>query len=231
MTANDVAPMVPPGASAAARPIATIPRLGSPAPVFTARTTMGERSLQDYRGRWLVFFAHPADFTAVCTSEIVAIARARERFAALDCELLGLSVDSLYSHLAWVESLRDRFGVEIGFPIVEDPSMTIARAYGMLDDEAVSSATVRATFVIDPEGIIRAMNWYPVSTGRSIDEILRLVAALQASDATGLQTPADWQPGEPGVAPTPVTTAEIEAARGGEGVVDWYYRRVAPDRD
>ena len=208
------------------RRVVALPALGSPAPVFVARTTMGERSLEDYRGRWLVFFAHPADFTAVCTSEIVSFARARGRFAMLGCELLGLSVDSLYSHLAWVESLRERFGVEIGFPIIEDPSMLIARAYGMLGDDASTSATVRATFVIDPLGIIRAMTWYPVSTGRSIDEIMRLVAALQEADAKAVQTPADWQPGEPGIAPTPVTMAEIEAARGAEGAVDWYYRRV-----
>ena len=204
-----------------------LPALGSPAPGFVARTTMGERSLEGYRGRWLVFFAHPADFTAVCTSEIVAFARARDRFAALGCELLGLSVDSLYSHLAWVLSLRARFGVAIDFPIVEDPSMAIARAYGMLGNEASTSATVRATFVIDPSGIIRAMTWYPVDTGRSIDELLRLVAALKEADAKAVQTPADWQPGEPGIAPTPVTMAEIEAARGAEGAVDWYYRRVS----
>lgn len=208
------------------RRIFALPALGSPAPGFVARTTMGERSLAGYRGRWLVFFAHPADFTAVCTSEIVAFARAEPRFAALGCALLGLSVDSLYSHLAWVESLRARFGVEIGFPIIEDPSMLIARAYGMLGDDASTSATVRATFVIDPLGFIRAMTWYPVSTGRSIDEILRLVAALQEADAKAVQTPADWQPGEPGIAPTPVTMAEIAAARGAEGAVDWYYRRV-----
>jgi peroxiredoxin 2/4 len=220
---NDAAGMV---TMATAERVIALPALGSPAPAFVARTTMGERSLEGFRGGWLVFFAHPADFTAVCTSEIVAFAKAEARFAALGCALLGLSVDSLYSHLAWVESLRERFGVEIGFPIVEDPSMAIARAYGMLGNEATSSATVRATFVIDPQGIIRAMTWYPVSTGRSIDEILRLVAALQEADAEAVQTPADWQPGEPGIAPTPVTVAEIEAARGGEGVVDWYYRRV-----
>lgn len=208
---------------------AALPRLGSRAPAFAARTTMGERSLEGYRGRWLVFFSHPAAFTAVCSSELVAFARARKHFSVVGCDLLALSVDSLYSHLAWVANLRERFDVEVDFPLIEDPSMAIARAYGMLDDDAASTATVRATFVIDPEGIIRAINWYPVTTGRSVDETLRLVTALQETDARGVQTPADWRPGEPGLAPTPLTTAEIDALPDNAEVVDWYYRRVTGD--
>src|SRR5271168_1748399 len=129
------------GEGAAAR----LPLLNEPAPAFRARTTQGERSLEDYRGRWLVFFAHPADFTAVCTSEFIAFAKAYDRFQALGCDLLGLSVDSLFAHIAWVSNIKERFGIEIPFPIVEDPSMAIAGAYGMLHPGADSSATVRAT--------------------------------------------------------------------------------------
>ncbi len=203
-----------------------MPILGEPAPPFTARTTMGERSLQSYRGRWLVFFSHPADFTPVCTSEFIAMARAHDRFQALGCDLLALSVDSLFSHLAWLANIRDRFGVRVPFPIVEDPSMVIARAYGMLPAGAATSATVRANFVIDPTGIIRALNWYPMTTGRSVEEILRLVAALRFTDAENVLTPADWQPGEAAIAPTPVTIRDVEEQLEGQGVVDWYYRRV-----
>ncbi|WP_025813177.1 peroxiredoxin, partial [Komagataeibacter kakiaceti] len=157
-------------------------RIGDVAPDFQARTTKGEVRLSDFRGRWLVLFSHPADFTPVCTSEFIALARAADRFAALDCALLGLSVDSLYAHLAWLDAIQDRFGVEIPFPLVEDPSMAVARAYGMLDPTAQNSATVRATYVIDPAGTIRALLWYPMTVGRSVDELLRLVAALRRSD-------------------------------------------------
>ncbi len=170
-------------------------RLNEFAPEFEARSTAGPVRLADYRGRWLLFFSHPADFTPVCTSEFVALARAAPRFEALGCALLGLSVDSLYSHIAWLRDIEARLNLLIPFPVVEDPSMAIARAYGMLDPAAVSSATVRATFVIDPEGIMRAMIWYPMSVGRSVDELLRLVAALQAADRQQASAPAGWQPG------------------------------------
>ncbi|AWV16652.1 MULTISPECIES: peroxiredoxin [Methylobacterium] len=195
------------------------PIIGDGAPNFRARTTMGPRTLSSYRGRWLVFFSHPADFTPVCTSEFVAFARAHEAFQALDCDLLALSVDSLSSHLAWQQSIEQRFGVRMPFPIVEDPAMGIARAYGMLPAGAASSATVRTTFVIDPEGIVRALVTYPLTVGRSVAEILRLVRALQASDAADVSTPEGWQPGEPVLANPPMTSEEI----GGCGT-DWYYR-------
>src|SRR5258707_495673 len=160
--------------------------IGSPAPRFSTRTTMGERSLDDYRGRWLVFFSHPADFTPVCTSEFVAFSKAYGRFEALGCDLVAISVDSLFSHIAWVRSIHERFGVMVPFPITEDPSMAIAAAYGMIHPNAADSSTVRATFVIDPDGLIRAMVWYPMSTGRSVEELLRLVEALQTSAALPL---------------------------------------------
>jgi len=171
-------------------------RMGDIAPDFQARSTLGAVRLSDYRGRWLVLFSHPADFTPVCTSEFVAIARAAEAFAALDCGLVGLSVDSLYSHLAWVRAIRDRFGVTVPFPIVEDPSMAIGRAYGMILPDAADSSAVRATFFIDPEGVIRAMTWYPLNVGRSVDEMLRMVAALQRTAGDDVLAPEGWRPGD-----------------------------------
>jgi len=208
--------------AAAPQPAHRSPGLNEPAPAFRARTTLGERDLGSYAGRWLVFFSHPADFTPVCTSEFVAFAKAYDSFQALDCDLLGLSVDSLFSHLAWAESIAHRFGVRIPFPIVEDPSMAIARAYGMLPPGAGSSATVRTTFVIDPEGIVRASIAYPMTVGRNVEEILRLVSALQATDAADVSTPEGWRPGDPVIMPSPLTAAEIK--RVGAGVHDWYYR-------
>lgn len=200
------------------------PVIGATAPVFEARTTMGDRNLADYRGRWLVFFSHPADFTPVCTSEFVSFAKAFPRFKALGCELLGLSVDSLFSHFAWKRSIAERFGVEIPFPIAEDPSMAIAAAYGMLQDAAPDSSTVRGTFVIDPAGLIRAMSWYPMSTGRSIEEILRLVQALQTSDAGDVSTPEGWRPGDKVIDASPIDAASLAAFAPSDDAPDWYYR-------
>jgi len=200
--------------------------LGSSAPLFVARSTMGERALADYRGRWLVFFSHPADFTPVCTSEFIAFAHAYERFQALQCDLLALSIDSLFAHIAWVRSIRDRFGVTIPFPIIEDPSMVIASAYGMIHPESADSSTVRASFIIDPQGIIRLITWYPMSTGRSIEEILRTVEALQISDEASVATPEGWNSGDP-VFDMPlldVAMTPAEPAFHDQPGHDWYFR-------
>lgn len=185
-------------------------RIGDSAPDFQARTTLGEVKLSGYRGRWLVFFSHPADFTPVCTSEFVTLARAAERFAALNCALLGLSVDSLFSHLAWMRAIRDSFGVTVPFPVVEDPSMAVGRAYGMVDETAPDSATMRASYFIDPQGVIRAMTWYPHNVGRSVEEMLRLVAALQAAAGDKALAPEGWQPGKPLLMPPAASLAEME---------------------
>ncbi|HQT63728.1 MAG: peroxiredoxin [Acidocella sp. 20-57-95] len=193
-------------------------RIGDKAPVFRARTTQGDISLDQFAGRWLLFFSHPADFTPVCTSEFMAIARAADKFAALNCALLGLSVDSLYAHIAWVRAIREAFGVTIPFPIVEDPSMAVARAYGMLDEDAQDSAAVRATYVIDPAGIIRAVSWYPMQVGRSVEEMLRLLAALQVTAASDVLTPAGWHPGEPVLLPP----AGAEAATAVGALPTWF---------
>ena len=190
-------------------------RIGDTAPSFRARTTQGDISLDQYRGRWVVFFSHPADFTPVCTSEFVALARAAPRFEAMGCVLLGLSVDSLYSHVAWLRAIRDLFDIEVPFPVVEDPSMAVGRAYGMLDEDASDASTVRATYFIDPEGVIRTMTWYPMNVGRSVDEMLRIVAALQRSADGDALTPADWQPGMNVLVP-PRLAADAGA--------DWFHR-------
>ena len=172
-------------------------RMGDVAPDFEARSTRGYVRLSEFRGRWLVFFSHPADFTPVCTSEFISLAKAYDRFLALDCALLGLSVDSLYSHLAWIRAIRDVFDVEVPFPVVEDPSMVVGRTYGMLDEGATDTAGMRATYFIDPEGIIRAITYYPLTIGRSVDEILRMVAALQATYSGARLAPADWRQKQP----------------------------------
>lgn len=202
--------------------IASPLRLNALAPDFTARTTMGERSLSDYRGRWLVLMSHPADFTPVCTSEFVALARQADAFAALDCDLMALSVDSLYSHIAWLADIDRRYGIRIPFPVIEDPSMVIGTAYGMVDAASPDSATVRATFVIDPDGIVRAISWYPMTVGRSVEELLRLVMALRTTDHEHASAPAGWTAGQPLLEPAAVTLDEALATEaGGQG---WYTR-------
>jgi peroxiredoxin (alkyl hydroperoxide reductase subunit C) len=212
------------------RGMARPPLLHEPAPAFHARTTQGERSLEDYRGRWLIFFAHPADFTPVCASEFIAFSKAYDRFQELDCDLLGLSVDSLFAHIAWIANIKERFGVEVPFPIVEDPSMAVARAYGMLHPGAHTSATVRATFIIDPQGVIRAIIWYPMNVGRSVDELLRLLTALQTSDKSGVFTPEGWRQGDPVLVPPPLVAANIKGAAPIAGQTDWYFR-LEPTHD
>ena len=184
-------------------------RIGDAAPDFEARSTHGPVKLSDYRGRWLIFFSHPADFTPVCTTEFAALARQQDRFAAMDCALLGLSVDSLYAHLAWVRAIEDRFGVNISFPIVEDPSMAVGHAFGMIDENAADSAAMRTSYFIDPEGIIRATTCYPHNVGRSVDEMIRLLAALQLTDEKDVLTPEGWQPGDDVLAIPPLTDQPV----------------------
>lgn len=196
-------------------------RLNDKAPGFAARSTAGEVSLSSYRGRWLLFFSHPADFTSVCTSEFIALARAQEKFAKLNCDLLGLSVDSLYAHVAWLRDIERSFGVKVRFPLIEDSTMVVARAYGMLDASSENSGTVRATYVIDPEGVIRAIVWYPMNVGRSVEELLRLVEALQTSQRECALTPEGWHPGDALVEPAVATVGDAEQMVDGQS---WYYR-------
>lgn len=203
-----------------------LPALNRPAPEFQADTTHGPRKLADYKGRWLVLFSHPADFTPVCTTEFIAFARAHERFQALNCDLLGLSIDSNFAHIAWVRNIKEKFGVEIPFPIIEDLSMKVAHAFGMIQPGASDTSAVRATFFIDPEGVLRAMVYYPMSNGRSVDEFTRLLEALQTSDSQGVATPENWTPGEKVIVPPPKTTAEAESrAQEGYDYTDWYFSK------
>ena len=201
-----------------------MPGLNQPAPDFKAPTTHGEKSLSDYKGKWLVLFSHPADFTPVCTTEFMAFAQRHGDFQKLGCELLGLSIDSTFSHLAWTNAIKEKFGITIPFPIIEDLSMKVAQAYGMIQPGASDTSAVRATFIIDDKGVLRAMVYYPMSNGRSIDEVLRLVKALQTSDEHGVATPEGWQPGDKVIVPPP-KTAEAMQKRLQEGYecTDWYF--------
>ncbi len=203
-----------------------MPRLNEPAPNFEAKTTHGIRKLADYKGKWLVLFSHPADFTPVCTTEFMAFARYYPEFQKLNCELIGLSIDSYYAHVAWVRNIKEKFGVDIPFPIIEDLSMKVAKDYGMIQPGASDTSAVRATFVIDDRGILRAMVYYPMTNGRSIPEFLRLVAALQTSDKYKVATPEGWQPGDKVIVPPPqdVNAAEARMAEGHE-CTDWYFCR------
>ncbi|MDO9521192.1 MAG: peroxiredoxin [Pseudohongiella sp.] len=185
-----------------------LPRLNEAAPDFNAPTTHGPRSLSDYKGKWLVLFSHPADFTPVCTTEFIAFAKAAPEFEKLGAELLGLSIDSTHSHIAWMLNIKEKFGIEIPFPIIDDLKMDVARAYGMIHAGASDTSAVRATFLIDPQGKLRAMVYYPMSNGRSIAEFLRLLAALQTSDANSVATPEGWQPGDKVIVPPAKTFAE-----------------------
>ena len=202
-----------------------LPRINEPAPDFTALTTDGEKSLSDYRGKWLVLFSHPADFTPVCTTEFMAFAKAAPEFAKRNCELLGLSIDSIHSHIAWMRNIKQNFGVEIPFPIIEDLKMNVANAYGMIHPGAADTSAVRATFIIDPNGVLRAMVYYPMSNGRSIPEFLRLLEALQTSYENGVATPEGWQPGDKVIVP-PAKTAEAANQRVESGeyeCTDFYF--------
>jgi peroxiredoxin (alkyl hydroperoxide reductase subunit C) len=198
------------------------------APDFEARTTQGIVRMSDYRGRWLVFFSHPADFTPVCTSEFLAFQNASSRFASLNADLLGLSIDSLYAHIAWVKDIEARFKVRISFPIIEDISMSVARLYGMIHDASATTAAVRSVFFIDPDGYIRAMIHYPMNVGRSVEEILRVLSALQESDRNLVATPEGWLPGTQAVLPPPIDQAEADQRAGLDGGV-WYFTRSEAD--
>ncbi len=204
-----------------------LPRLNEPAPDFTADTTQGPLTLSKLRGKWVVLFSHPSDFTPVCTTELVEFARRSSDFQQNNTQLIGLSVDSVYSHIAWIRSMEHNFGVKIDYPMIADLDTKVAQLYGMIHAGASSTATVRCVFVIDDKGITRAMIYYPLSNGRSIDEILRLVKALQTTDANGVSTPCEWQPGEQVIVPAPKTQEGADKRMTEEGVdaTDWYFAK------
>ncbi len=206
--------------------VISFPRLNAPAPCFDAKTTHGQKKLSDYKGKWVVLFSHPADFTPVCTTEFIAFAKKTPDFNAINTEVIGLSIDSVYSHIAWVENIREKFGVDIPFPIIADLDMKVAKAYGMVHPEASDTSAVRAVFVIDAEGILRAMMYYPLTNGRSIDEIYRVVNSLQTSQKFGVATPENWQPGDKVIVPPPATQQAAQSRKSeGYDYVDWYFSK------
>lgn len=185
-----------------------MPLIGDPAPAFTAKTTQGDIAFPDiYKGKWVILFSHPADFTPVCTTEFMTFASMLEDFRALNTELVGLSVDSIYAHIAWLRKIQELEwkglkNIEVKFPLIEDIKMDVAKKYGMIQPGQSDTQAVRAVFIIDPESIIRAILYYPLSTGRNFDEIKRLLLALQKADKESVATPADWRPGDDVIIPT-----------------------------
>ena len=180
-------------------------KIGQKAPDFTAETTYGNISLEDYKGKWLVLFSHPGDFTPVCTTEMIAFSKAYHYFENLNTALLGLSIDSNPSHLAWMHDIYMMTGIVIPFPIIADRSGEIARRYGMISNDVSTTETVRNVFIIDDKGIVRVILVYPLNVGRFIPEIIRIIQALQMSDCNHSSTPANWIPGQPVIMPYPRT--------------------------
>jgi len=209
-----------------------IPRIGDQAPNFEAESTFGPLQLQDFRGSWLVFFSHPADFTPVCTTEFIEFANNYEKFRKLNCELLGLSIDSIFSHISWVRNIEEKFGVRIPFPVIVDLDASVANRYGMIMPGDSTTETSRCVFVIDPDGKIRAMIYYPLTTGRNIDEIIRLVHALQITDRHKVATPANWRPGEKVIVPPPRSQEGAqERMNQGYECIDWYFCKKSLEKD
>jgi len=210
-----------------------LPLIGDPAPEFRAQTTHGPIHFpKDYEGKWVVLFSHPADFTPVCTTEFVAFQKRYDEFKKLGCELIGLSIDQVFSHIKWVEWIKEKLGVEIKFPVIADNTGKIGTLFGMLHPEAAESQTVRAVFVIDPKGIVRAIIYYPLNVGRNMDEILRLVRALQLADKEKAAIPAGWPNneliGDRIIVPPPASEEGAkgrlkEAKAGAIDCYDWWF--------
>ncbi|HNQ34599.1 MAG TPA: peroxiredoxin [bacterium] len=211
-----------------------MPMIGEKAPAFTAKTTQGIINFpDDYKGKWVILFSHPADFTPVCTTEFMTFASLQGDFKKLNCELIGLSIDSGYSHIAWLRTIKEKIqfrgmkDVEVTFPVIEDLKMEVARKFGMLQPSASDTQAVRAVFFMDPKGIIRAIIYYPLSNGRNFKEIKRLLIAMQTSDRFGVATPADWEPGEDVIIPPPgscgLAKERVEKAKqDGYYCLDWF---------
>jgi len=210
-----------------------LPLIGEPAPSFHAETTQGPiRFPDDFKGKWVILFSHPADFTPVCTTEFMTFASMQEEFRALNCELVGLSIDSTFSHIAWLRTIKEKVefrnmkDIEVTFPVISDLTMDVSRLYGMLQPSASTTQAVRAVFFIDPQGIVRAILYYPLSNGRNFQEIKRLLIAMQTSDSHRVATPADWQPGEEVIVPPPgscgAAKERVESKDPSVRCVDWF---------
>ena len=222
--------------------VASMPRIGDMAPSFKAVTTQGEINFpEQYAGSWVILFSHPADFTPVCTSEFMTFASLEAKFAELNCKLVGLSVDGLYSHIAWLRTIKEKIeykgmkDVEVRFPLIEDITMEVAHKYGMIQPGESSTKAVRAVFVIDPKGVIRAIIYYPLSLGRNFDELQRVLQALQTADAFGVATPADWRPGDDVIVPPAgscgVAKDRMDGKESGVTCHDWFFCTKKIDKE
>ncbi len=212
----------------------SMPRIGDKAPSFTAKTTQGNINFpDDYLGKWSILFSHPADFTPVCTSEFMTFASMQGEFDALNCQLVGLSVDGLYSHIAWLRTIKEKIeykgmkNVEVTFPLIEDISMNVASKYGMISPKESATQAVRAVFFVDPKGIIRTIVYYPLSLGRNFDELKRILIGLQTADEFGVALPADWRPGDDVIVPTAgscgVAQQRMESKEEDVTCYDWFF--------
>ncbi len=210
-----------------------MPLIGEEAPSFKAETTQGEVNFpKDYKGKWVIFFSHPADFTPVCTTEFMTFASMQDEFKKLNTELLGLSIDSTFSHIAWLRTIRERIeykgmkNLEVRFPVISDLSMEVAKKYGMLQPAASTTQAVRAVFIIDPNAIVKAILYYPLSNGRNIEEIKRLLISLQRTEEYSVATPANWKPADEVIVPPPgscnAATERVEKAGADYRCLDWF---------
>ncbi len=209
-----------------------MPLIGDKAPSFKAVTTQGEINFPaDFSGKWVILFSHPADFTPVCTTEFMTFGSMIDEFKELNTELVGLSVDSLYSHIAWLRKIQElewngKKNINVTFPLIEDIKMDVAKAYGMIQPNQSNTQAVRAVFVIDPKGIIRTILYYPLSTGRNFDEIKRIILALQKADKDNVATPADWRPGDDVIVPTAgscgTAKERMETQNENQYCLDWF---------
>jgi len=211
----------------------SIPLIGDQAPSFTAETTQGKINFPaDYKGKWVIFFSHPADFTPVCTTEFMTFAKMEPEFEKLNCKLLGLSIDSTYSHIAWLRTIKEKIeykgmkGIEVNFPVISDLTMEVSKAFGMLQPNVSTTQAVRAVFIIDPKGIVRSVLYYPSSNGRNMEEVKRLLVAMQMSDANKVATPANWTPGDDVIVPPPgscgVAKERMQSNEPGQTKLDWF---------
>jgi len=200
-----------------------LPIIGEPAPEFEAVTSQGPIKLSDYKGKWVILFSHPADFTPVCTTEFLGFTEIYDELKKRNVELIGLSIDSVYSHIGWIKNIEEKFGKKIPFPVIADLDMKVAKLYGMIHEASSTTQAVRTVFIIDDKGIMRAMIYYPLTNGRNMDEILRLIDALQTTDKYGVATPANWKPGDKVIVPPPATVQEADKRKDmGYEYIDWY---------
>jgi peroxiredoxin 2/4 len=221
--------------------VIAMPRIGDQAPSFTAVTTQGPINFPgDYKGSWVILFSHPADFTPVCTSEFMTFAHMEKQFNHANCKLVGLSVDGLYSHIAWLRTIKEKIeykgmkNIEIVFPLIEDITMDVAKKYGMIQPGESSTKAVRAVFFIDPKGVIRAIIYYPLSLGRNFDELYRALIAMQAADAFSIATPADWRPGDDVIVPPAGSCGVAKKRMEGKEEMkcyDWFFCTKKISRD